>query len=470
MQSTIREFRRLADPGRPGGIRSSAPREPGRWPTVVPLLLCSAFGVSAAAATRWGPEQRRAYAEQAALADGYRQLREQVLAVPVKNGHTLNDVAATSDSMAMGLRRLTAQADRLGKLRRYRNGDVEIDLRLPLQPLIERLAKLYAAAEPTGPVKVADLEATASQSGQQALLVTGYGQEPTPEELTGPPGWPGGKDAGDLPPAGWADVAPAGFKAAERAAQLDAADHLARKIAELKMDRSGTVGNLIATAPAIGDGLRQPFAGLGFSKPEYVPEQVCRTYAEVNVNDVVTRLERLLASLQTKIDVPEGDVRSITRLASVRRLRAVGYGLPPASMLRKNRWAVLDVDQPAWARESIRAKGETSMSKQQPVTDRLVELAVQDARIAAQLDIAKKIDALELPGGVTVATFLDRHEMLAEDILTFLSAARLAVPPAVDKDKRQVAVTMELPLRRLWLILRDAIPTTPTTTMPAQSQ
>ena len=405
------------------------------------------------------PEQRSKLAEQAAIADAYRQLRAKTAALPLGDSHTVSDLAAVSAPIAIGIRRLVTQADRVGRVRRYGNGDVEVDLRLPLGAFAEGLAKLHRAAQTTGTIKAADIDALAKQAEGRTILVTGHGRSPSEDELAGPPGWPGGQDAGDLPPAGWTNVTPEGFKAAQRAARLDAFDHLARQAGELKMERSGTLAALFAAAPAIGQGLRQPFAGLRVTQDEFLPEQVCRIYVEADVTAIVARLQALYAGLATKPSIPESDIKSIARLATVRRLRSVGYGLPPASAFRKTPYAVIEVDEPAWTQESIRASGQAALPRNPSATDRAVEIASQDARIAARLQIAEQIDLLKLPGGTSVATFLDGHEALADDILTFLSAARPVGSPKVDKANRRVTLTMELPLRRLWLILRDAIPT-----------
>jgi hypothetical protein len=414
-------------------------------------------------------EKRRAFAEQAALADGYRQLRAKVGELAVDASHKLSDVASSSTAAAIELRRLVTQAEPAGRTRFYSNGDAEVDLRLPLKPAIDALQKLQATSRPGGQGKPPDLDALAQRVAAEQILVTGRGSPPTEDELTGPPGWPGGKDAGDLPPAGWGDVTPAGFKAAQHAAELDALDHLGRLIGQLRMDRSRTLSEVIGAAPALGAGLRQPFNGVKVTQPEYLPEQVCRLYAEVDVRAVVDRLKQLRNMPEVKADISDADIDSIVRLATVERLRAAGYGMPPSSALRqKSRFTVVDVDEPAWAARVLRAPGSGAVgrSEQAQDEDRAIDVAIQDARIAAQLNLAEQIDRLELPGGRTVGAFLIRHEELADDILKLLSAAQRVEGPTIDKAARTVGLTLELPLRRLWLILRPAIPAVETTTQP----
>ena len=170
-------------------------------------------------------------------------------------------------------------------------------------------------------------------------------------------------------------------------------------------------------------------------------------------------------ALDPKPNVTESDLASIVRLASVRRLRAAGYGLPPSSTLRKNPYAVVDLDEPDWAKGTLRASSKASPPADGATADRAIEIATQDARIAAQLKLAEQVDLLALPGGVTVGAFLDRHEALAGDVLTFLSTARATGAPRVDGDRR-VTLELELPLRRLWRILRPAIPATEVKTPP----
>jgi hypothetical protein len=433
------------------------------------IVVCFALGTSPAMGQAMSAERRRALAEQAALADGYRQLRAKVAELAVDASHTLSDLTAPSTAAAIELRRLVTQAEPAARTRFYDNGDAEVDLRLPLKPVIEALQKLQATSRPSGQIEPPDLNALARRAATEQILVTGRGSPPTEDELTGPPGWPGGKDAGDLPPAGWGGVTPAGFKAAERAAELDALDHLGRLIGRLRMDRSRTLEEVAAVVPAIGAGLRQPFNGVKVTPPEYLPEQLCRLYAEVDVHAVVDRLRQLKATPDIKADLSDSDIDSIVRLATAERLRAVGYGVPPSSAIRqKSRFAVVDVDEPAWAGRVLRATAGGTIERSQQAQDeeRAVDVAVQDARIAAQLKLAEQIDRLELPGGWTVGAFLARHEELADDLLRFLSAAERIHGPTIDRAARTVGLTLELPLRRLWLILRPAIPAVETTTQP----
>jgi len=433
------------------------------------MLLVSAAWLSVSSAQTLPPEKRQALAEQAALADAYRHLRARIADLAVDDTRTLHDWLASSASADIELRRSVTQAERVGRTRFYGNGDAEVDLRLPLKPVIESLRKLQAAERTNIPGKPIDLDALARRVTSDQIVVTGHGRAPTEEELTGPPGWPGGKDAGDLPPAGWGDVTPAGYKAAERAAELDALDHLVEQLGQLRMGRSRALGEAIAATPLLGKGLRQPFDGVRFTEPEYLPEQVCRIYVEVDIRAVVARLKHLRTQPSAKVDISEEDIDTIIRLATASTFRAIGYGVPPGSALRRVRFAPVDVDEPPWVGQSLRATGSAILPRLEVSNERAVEIAVQDARIAAQLKLAEQIDRLELPGGMTVAAFLARREALAGDVLRLLSAAQTVEGPTVDRLAQRVTLTLELPLRRLWLILRPLIPAIEVTTQPAPS-
>lgn len=440
---------------------------PGRWALLV-MTLVVLFSSGAAAQRSGGLSDRhlREIARDAALADAYHQLYRKMLALPLEGSRTVADLAAGSAAIDIGLRRLATEATPLGRTRTYRSGDAEVDLALSAAKLIDALKRLNAAAGEAASLKPKDLDALAKRLNGRELIATGSGSPPTEEELTGPPGWPGGREAGDLPPAGWANVTPAGFKAAERAAQLDAIENLVDQIGGLKMERSGTGGNLLAASPTIAEGLRQPYRGLGVTKPEWLPEQVCKRFAQVDVTSVVDRIEKLYELAKDKPKIPASDIKSIARLARVRRLRAAGYGVPPSSALRTHPYAVVDVDKPRWADEPLRTDSESVLPELEPATDRIIEFATQDARIAGQIKLAEKIDALDLPGGVTMGEFLRHHEELAPDILTFLSSARVVAGPKVDKAKHTLSLTLKLDLRRLWLIVRRAMRTEETTEPP----
>jgi len=431
--------------------------------TIVSLLLAGGM----CAAQTMSPEKRREFAEQAAIADGYRQLRLKIGAMKVDNSQTVGDIAAGSSAMAIALRRLVAKAERVGSTRYYSNGDAEVDLKLSLRPGLEGLLKAESVESVGTATRPLNLDARIKEAEAEQVTVTGFGSAPTDDELTDPPGWPGAKDAGDLPPPGWANVQAAGFQAAERAAELDALEHLGRQIEQLRMERSRTVGDWAAAVPAVAQGLRRPFSGVRLTKSEYLPEQVCRIYAEVDIPAVITRLKQLRGQVDPKVDVTDSDVDGIARLSTVERLRAAGYGLPPASLLRQNPYAVVELDEPEWAKQSLRATAAGSIPRLDSSEDRLIDLAVQDARIAAQLRLAEQMDTLELPGGGKVQAFLSSHENLSEDILRFLSGARTIEGPTIDRGARRVSLTLELPLERLWLILRQAIPAVEATTKPS---
>ncbi len=431
------------------------------------LLLCLTGPRTTGRAETPSAKEVQALTERRALADGYHSLRDEVLQLKLAGGESLNDLAAEADALAVGIRRLVGQAKRDGRSRTYSSGDVEVTLRLDLEPFANGLLDLRRQVASTGPVTLVDLKAFAERSKGRWLTVVGHGLAPTRDDLTGPPGWPGGKKAGDLPPAGWAHVEPEGFRSAQRAAELDALESLLERIARLRMERSGTVQALIDVAPGVGEGLRQPFPGLRVSKPEWMPEQLCRLAVEVPITDLIARLIELRSAVNPPPRVSETDIRSIARFATKPSLRAVGYGMPPSSMLRSERYAVIDIDRPEWADAALTATSASALPELTEPTPRDIEIAIQDARIASRLKLAKQVDVLMLPGGIQVRDFLRHHEALAEDILTFLASARATGEPVIDRRQKRVTVTMQLPLRRLWLIARPVIPSVEVTTKPA---
>jgi hypothetical protein len=138
-------------------------------------------------------------------------------------------------------------------------------------------------------------------------------------------------------------------------------------------------------------------------------------------------------------------------LARQEQSLAVGLAVPPASMLLPAPLPPAEPGPPAWVGTTLAVTGEFAPAEGEEL-DEAARLAA--ARRDGVEKLRRAIDELVVGEDTTVAAVLAGQAGLADDLAVFLASAR-AGPPGVTADA--VAVPLELPLRRLWWIVRRGL-------------
>ena len=125
---------------------------------------------------------------------------------------------------------------------------------------------------------------------------------------------------------------------------------------------------------------------------------------------------------------------------------------PHAARLR-TRYEPIEYNAPDWAASTLTAIGRY----QPPEGEAPAPAAQRDAAVLDGVDqLSKQIAQLLIQKEVTISEYLAYHQELKDDVTLFLSGARLVAQPTAQADGG-VSVKVELPLRRLWEILRRSM-------------
>jgi len=148
-------------------------------------------------------------------------------------------------------------------------------------------------------------------------------------------------------------------------------------------------------------------------------------------------------------DFAAADFREMVLLASRDRLTGTGLAPPPERYVLRNRYGWIEYDTPAWAGETRSATGRFHLEEGESP-----ELSDQyeAARLDAIDQLRRLIEPLPVSPDISVRELLGYRQDLKDDVVLFLSGARVVRRQKLPTGGVQVEV--ELPLRRLWEIVR----------------
>ncbi|MBW7904668.1 MAG: hypothetical protein H3C42_03755 [Phycisphaerae bacterium] len=378
--------------------------------------------------------------EARALARARTTLMRLASDLPIGDGLSVGRWAAQDPNVDRALRAWLRARPPHGPARRF-HGDggngraCDVDVRLDAQTLLDRLLELRTAHRSM----LSEERVRAAARGWPRLWATGDAAE-----NESPP-------TSDAP--GWEDVTPAGLEMAREAAAALAILELLEQCAALKLTPVRTLAEIVVDGQ-MRDALRGILAAASETTVELEAGQVVRAEACIDVARLAAALREFAYSDPAGRDLGVDDFREMVLRARASRLCAVGHAVPPDSQRPQHEPAAPCSGAPAWARQTIRTTGRTAC------VSVLVHAAVRE-ELARQDAIQRLRDeALALPAGpgLTVGQRLGYdtaawpESAAMQDFETFLAAARLT-GAAQAGDERTFSVEVELPLRRLWLIV-----------------
>jgi len=415
-------------------------------------LLVAILVMAAAAPLARGAEasfeQERMLAVRAAQVDGVNRLTQMVLDARAGDGSTIRDLLGASSEKEIDLRVFLRSARMVGLPRFYSYGVAEVDVEAPADVVIAKVAAL-CGMKPTDAafddLRSRALDGSLHTSGA-ARAPTGLAADVVARLALAPP-----EVLPEMFPAGWERVTATGRVLAVREAHVDAYRRMRRRLRSLLLGPTGTVGDLVqgSAAAAAFDAFVRSLAVVG--PPRLMPDRI----AEV---DVAAPVRTLIAVLQDvrRLRGPGGrwTEEEIDRLSLRIKSDAIvvtGRGMPPETEIRAPAGAeVADgAPLPDWATDVAEGRGTARLALDVPDPERARLMAARSAKARALAELGRKVEAIDLGGGVTVRQRAAKDPVFRRDLETFLQSARTVTYRAIH-DGQGWEVVLRVPLLRLY--------------------
>jgi len=147
------------------------------------------------------------------------------------------------------------------------------------------------------------------------------------------------------------------------------------------------------------------------------------------------------------------DFREMALSARQSELRAEGLATPPNRYRLHEPYQLVELDTPPWATTTLRATGRYDPLDTDDFAD---DVRLELARFDGMNELRQQVEALVIQDRVTVEQLLGYRRQLKDDVVVFLSGARVAGQKQTEPDGT-LTVRIELPLQRLWKIVRRGL-------------
>ena len=261
------------------------------------------------------------------------------------------------------------------------------------------------------------------------------------------------KDPGSGQPPGWEDVDREGSEVARAAATADAQHALLAAVGRLKVSSSQRVEEFLASSEEVRQAVQAELQRMAKVKVEFAPDQVAVVEVRVGMRDLLRILTRVFQEHYRGDEFEAADFREMVLLGGQDDAIALGLATPPSESLLHSRYEPIELDVPDWAAKTLTATGRFV-----PADGEAPELdaAAAAARLDGVAQLGLQIEQLVIQKNVTVAELLGYYQVLKDDVALFLTGTRAVAAPT-PLPSGGVEVKVELPLRRLWEILRRSM-------------
>ncbi len=433
------------------------PTRAGYWRALgVAALGLLALGRPAAAdgpATLTGPQQN--VLTQVALGKARTELLDRLRALPLRGDTNVGTWLTGDAELERALRQWVRARPRMGPVRLYSDGVCELDVRIRPDELRDRLTDLlrgYSGEPPRG-LGTTELRAAA----ERWPLLVATGRSTLAEHALGER------------PAGWENITAEGLELARGAAEADAFHALLDEAGRLKVTNARRLREFLDASDTIRGAVANALRREAAVKVDFESDQVAVARVRIGMRELIRLLTRVHDEQYQGDQFAAADFREMTLLAGQAELTASGLATPPERTVLRSKYAPLEYNAPVWAKETRTATGRFV-----PRAGETLDAAAQEeaARIDGVDRLRRQVEALVIQKDVTVATFVGYHQNLKDDVVLFLSGAR-PTARATSLPDGGVEVPVELPLGRLWEIVRRAMkleevePPPATTSAPA---
>jgi uncharacterized protein (DUF934 family) len=389
----------------------------------------------------------RTFLERLALARARGGLYGQIEQLPLRPDLSVGDWLADDVGNRRELRLWSRTLPGYGPPRVYSDGSCDAEVRVLPDELAKELIGLRGSRPPESdhPLSNADIRRAAEK--WPILWSTGSSTL--------------GDKVRNRKPVGWQDISFEGIQLARRAAAADAVHALIDQIGQLKViatdsTRDGRsmptrqLREFIESNDEVRAVVYDAVRDAATVTVEEAPDQVAVAQARLNMTDLIRILTDACQTHYGGDAFQAADFRELALRTGLSDLRATGLALPPGRYRQHEPYELVELDMPPWAGTTLRATG-----RYVPLDDEELPHATQVelARLDGMNELRKKVEKLVVKDDVTVERLLGYRRALKDDVVIFLSGTRVAGPPHGESDGT-LNVPVELPLRRLWLIVR----------------
>jgi hypothetical protein len=383
--------------------------------------------------------QDRVFLERLALARARAQTLEQVWALPLKTNLTLGQWVSGDIGADRALRLWCRSRPRYSSARVYVDGTCDVDVHLSPTALRQQLATLLLSYPGLADGRVSERDLSGAEQGWPVLWSTGSAALSERSETRQPDGW--------------GDVTYEGIQVTRRAAAADARYALFEQAGRLKVTAARYLREFLESDDAVAEAVHEALQRVATVSVECALDQVAVAEARIGMTDLIRILTEAHQQHYAGDAFHAADFREMALLANRAELKATGLAVPPSRYLTKPEYQLIDLDTPSWAAQTLSATG-----RYEPADDddfaQVVRLGI--ARFDGMDHLRRKVEELVIQQGVTVEEFIGQHRELKDEIVTFLGGTRIVGHPEKLPDGG-VTVQVELPLHRLWLIVRTAM-------------
>ncbi len=376
--------------------------------------------------------------QQVALGKARTALLDEVRRLPISVQKTVGDWLAQDADLDRAVRLWVRAQPRHGQPRLYSDGVCEADVLVMPDGLRDRLLALldeYGPAAQASQVDAASLRASAGR--WPVLWATGRSQLRDHQRSDHEPGW--------------ANVTSEGMLLARRAAEADAYQALLDEAGRLKVTQARRLREFLQSGNTVRDAVRDAIRRAATARVEFAPDQVAVAQVSLDIRVLLRILTQVHAEHYAGDAFAAADFREMALLAGRGAISAQGLAPPPERTILRNRYEPIEYNAPDWAAQTLRAGGRFVPPEDEAVPS---DAALTAARLSAADAMREKVEALVIQQSVTVSDFVGYHQALKEDVTRFLTGVRLTGRPRELADGG-VLVEVELPLRRLWELVRQ---------------
>ncbi len=262
-------------------------------------------------------------------------------------------------------------------------------------------------------------------------------------------------------PPGWEDIAPEGIQLAKLGAEADALEALLDEAGRLKVSASRRLDGLLRASSEFRAELREAIKAVATIRVEPGPDGLASAEAGIKLVDLIRLLSDARQAHPEIEGYPPSELRGLGLLTELEQIRATGYAGPPARYRLTPRFTRQELDAPSWVSQTLKAVGRTATSGG--------EASDADAAWLDGVDVLRRqVEELPVQSEIRVRDVLAHHPQLKPDVLLFLTAARPVGSLRAGGDGA-AELPIELPLPRLWQILRRAARTIEIDAAPSSS-
>ena len=400
-------------------------------------------------------QQQQKTLERICLAKARSELCGRIGALPLREGTTVTDWLMREAELDRALRLWARTRPAQSGMRLYSDAAGEIDVRATPAELLTELLRLVE--DYPGAASAARLDAAKLRTAADAWPILW---------TTGRAAVSRGARAGQPP--GWEDVDAEGVELARAAATADAQNALLAAVGRLKVSSARRLREFIESSDEVRQAVQAELQRAARVKVEFAPDQVAVVEARVTMRDLLRMLTRVYQEHYHGEEFEAADFREMVLLAGQDELMATGLAAPPGEFALRSRYELVELNVPDWAASTLNATGRFEPGDGESADQAAL---AQAARLDGIAQLGRQVENLVIQKDVTVAEFLRYHQELKDDVALFLSGARMVSAPAA-LPAGGVEVKVELPLRRLWEIVRRGMKleeVEPPTTAPSSA-